>query len=159
MPYSLFSNRLSDKFNKLVKELQEVTINDTRYIAKIIINWLATELIKRDYIINKGELIDRKKNKYKNTDDAYRKWWKEKMKEMRYFRINQVTGLITSMIRKTFLFPLPNSYSEHKGTAEGAWGFPNKEKIKELNWMRSCSWWNCFKFNSQQASFIFLSRL
>ena len=126
------SNRLSDKFNKLVKELQEVTINDTRYIAKIIINWLATELIKRDYIINKGELIDRKKNKYKNTDDAYRKWWKEKMKEMRYFRINQVTGLITSMIRKTFLFPLPNSYSEHKGTAEGAWGFPNKEKIKEL---------------------------
>ena len=126
------SNRLSDKFSKLAKELQEVTINDTRYIAKVIINWLSTELIKRDYIINNGKLVDRQGTRYKDIEDAYRKWWKEKMKEMRYFRINQVTGLITSMIRKTFLFPLPNSYSEHKGTAEGAWGFPNKEKIKEL---------------------------
>ena len=125
-------SRFSEKYNELVKDLQEVAINDTRYISRIIINWLATELIKRDYIINNYKLIDGKQKKYKNNKEAYRKWWEEKRKEMYLFRINQISGLTTSIIRKTFLFPPPSSFNKHEGTGEGAWGFYNKEKIKEL---------------------------
>ena len=126
------SNKTSKKYLELVKELQEVTINDTRYISRIIINWLATELIKRDYILNNKKLIDRKKTLYKDNQDAYQKWWEEKMDEMYLFRINQISGLTTSIIRKVILFPQPRECNTDVGTEEGAWGFPNKEKIKEL---------------------------
>ena len=123
------SNRQSEEFYKLVNELQEVKINDTRYISRTFINWLATALIKRDYIINGCQLITKKEDEFKGT---YSEWWKEKRDEMYNSRINQILGLTTSIIRKKFLFPQPKEFDVNEGTDEGAWGFPNKQKIKEL---------------------------
>ena len=123
------SDRNSDEFYKLVNELQEVKINDTRYISRTFINWLATALIKRDYIINGCQPLDKKGNEFEGT---YNQWWKEKREEMYNSRINQILGLTTSIIRKQFLFPEPKEFNLNEGTNEGAWGFPNKQKIKEL---------------------------